>query len=554
MVASFNAVFSSRFARNVEPIYLVRIYVGALSGGVEGTDFFTFASKFAANLGYPASVSSVSSFALELDPVTRTFRTGNTSVLFKDDPAIRRLIVDHWLARKVVDVFLGDVGMSEGSFERMGRFVIRDIRKPDTAQILFEIVDPVTLIKHAEIDGWWINQHPLEILDDVLTRAGLSSLYDAASLDPETYDTSISHWNVSRTNKQVPNILLGSGLKGKENASTIIDQLLTLLGGSFIPDEDGVYTFRRYDAGQGIERTWRSTDVGDVRQVSSHDNTQNELSVTFGRSELYPEYVHTRRDETSISDLSISGVTDGVIAAEPIDTPWLNGIAYTTDTITPGATSFIVRYAGVAGICGCHYPSSAIRPTWAEPSNDRLVYVRLEIAGQSVIAPEIISINDITLSGLTTVYAEDGTTSYRRDLEFHIKDRALFGTEIPLGGAGNWGNGLIVKVVDLTIPIALAQQRLERFSRGAEILEVTTDLRQLDLSVGDFVAIVDDEPVGRNLDGSDASDTWEIIRKEVLPLDDSPRIQWTLCRVGSFEGSIVDESPTGTVETEFGDT
>lgn len=551
MVASFNAVFSARFARGVEPVYLVRIYIGALTGGVEGTDFFTFASKYTPEIDYPASVSSVSAFAHELDPVTRTFRSGNTTILFRDDPAIRALLTGYRVARKVVDVFLGAVGMSESSFERMGRFILRDVKKPGTAQIALDLVDPMEILTKVEIDGWWINQHPLEIIADVLTHAGLSSLYDAASLDPETYDTTISHWNVSRSNKLVPFVRVESGIKGKENALTIVEQLLEILGGSFIPDEDGIYVFRRYDSSQGIERTWRSTEIGDVRQVSSFENLQNEFSITFGRSQYYAGYQHTRRDDTSIGDLAVTGVSDGVIAANPIDSPWLNGIAYNIEIggITPSTTSIVVSYAGIAGICGCRYaPTTFLRPTWAEPSTDRLVYLRLEIEGQTAVPPEIVSVDDIVMSGTSYVYAEDGSTQYRVNLEFVFKDRALFGTSSP----SNWGPGLIVKVVDVTIPIALAQQRLERFSRGAEVIEVSTDLRQIDLSVGDFVAIVDDEPIGYGLDGSDAADTWEIVRKEVLPLDDSPRIQWTLCRVHtSFEGSIADDSPGGVVVDEF---
>lgn len=544
MVASFNAVFSAAFARNVEPIYLVRVYVGGLlGGGTEGVHHFTFASKFAANLGYPASVSSVSSFAHDLDPVTRTFKTGNTSVLFRDDPAVRRLLVEHRVARRVVDVLLGAVGMAESSFERLGRFVLRDVQKPDTAQLLFDLVDPLEILSTIEIDGWWINKHPLVIIEDVLTRAGMISLYDGGSLDPANYTDSISHWNISRSNKPIPFVLLESGLRGKENARTIVEQLLEILGGSFIPDENGIYVFRRYDPDKGIERTWRSPEIGQTRQVSTFENMQNEFSVTFGRSQYYPIYKHTRRDDAAVSDLAISGISDGVIAASPIDSPWLNGIAYTMDVggITPSTTSFIVQYAGIAGICGCGYAGNTfLRPFWAEPSSDRLVYLRLELGGQSVLAPEIISVDDIVMSGISYVFVEDGTTQYRVNLEFVIKDRALFGTTSP----ANWGPGEIIKVVDLTIPLALAEQRLRRFSRGAEVLEVSTDLRHLDLSVGDFVSIVDTEPVGYGLDGSNSDDTWEIIRKEVLPLDDSPRIQWTLCRVHTtFEGSIVDDSP-----------
>lgn len=555
---TYNDDWLRAFSRDgVQPVYLMRLYLDP-AGTEEGVDFFTFATH--PGFGYPASIADVRPFAFELDPVTREFRMGEVSVTIRDgqDRAFRDLAFDYRLRNKIVDLYLGAVGIEEASFERVARLMLGNAPKPSSQTIALSLVQPIELLREVEISGsealqgtgGWINRHPLELLEEFITRAGLTDLYDAASLDPSNYTASISHWNITRSNKQVAQVGLTTGLRGKANVYELVQEILVLLGGSFLPDEDGVSAFRRYDPGAGIERTWTGVDVGDsVEQTDTYGNVQNELTVTFGRTEYYPVFQHTRRDDESVAAHAVSGVTAGTVAGTPIDSAWLNGVAYHRDVagIPLAATSIIVRFGGVAGICGCHYDGDVhTRPSWAEPSVDRPVYLQIQRAGDPSSVPEIIRVEDIVQSGVATTAMDDGKT-YLTNLEFFIAARGEFGTTSTF-----WPPGEYQFVADLTIPIALAEQRLQRFSNGCPVITCRTSLRHMALNVGDFVGLVDPEPFGWKLDGSTAADTWEIIRKQVDPLGDTPGIEWTLCFVPpEFSGSIADDSPPSAYPVEL---
>lgn len=557
---TLNDAWVRAFSRDgVEPVYLVRIFLDP-AGATEGVDFFTFATHH--GFGYPASVADLRPFAFELDPVTRAFRVGATSVLFRDDGdrALREIMVNYRLRNKLVEIQLGAADLAVADFEPIARLMIANAPKPGGGPISLELVEPLMMLRELDLSGsealqgtgGWINYHPLELVEELLVRGGLTDLYSTASLDPSNYTSSFSHWNLSRSNKQIPNVQLNTGLRGTANAFDMLQELLVVLGGSFLPNAAGVSSFQAYDPTAGVQRTWTEADVGaSVKQEDTYGNIQNKLTVTFGRSEYYPVFQHTRRDDESVAAHATAGVTSGEIAGESIDTPWLNGIAYHRDVsgIPLGATSIIVRFAGIAGICGCHYLGNVhTRPAWAEPSASRPVYLKISRAGDPSSVPEIIRVEDIVQSGLTTVTADDAKT-YLRDLEFVIAARGELGTTPTF-----WNPGEIQHVADITIPVELARRRLERFSNGCPVVTCRTSLRHMDLSVGDFVALVDPEIVGYKLDGSDAGDTWEIIKKQVDPLGDLPGIDWTLCYVpAEFSGSIADDSPPEVEPAPYGE-
>ena len=73
----------------------------------------------------------------------------------------------------------------------------------------------------------------------------------------------------------------------------------------------------------------------------------------------------------------------------------------------------------------------------------------------------------------------------------------------------------LVAVFDVTIPFAIAEQRLARYAYGAPTCEMRVTLDQLAVQLGDFVTMDRPEFAFRNQDGADSSVVWEVVAREV---------------------------------------
>ena len=74
----------------------------------------------------------------------------------------------------------------------------------------------------------------------------------------------------------------------------------------------------------------------------------------------------------------------------------------------------------------------------------------------------------------------------------------------------------LVAVFDVTIPFAIAEQRLARYAYGAPTCEMRVTLDQLAVQIGDFVTLDRPEFAYRGgQDGADSSVVWEVVAREV---------------------------------------
>lgn len=518
--AAWLAAISDAGAR---PVWLMTVYAGLPSGASQ-----TLANQ--PGLGYPASIADVSSIASEIDPLTRAYRLGEISVTLRNDPVVRALVVSSRPYR-IADLSLGT---EAGGFERIGRFLIKGHTKDDGGALICTLVEPLALLRDKELTRGWALKHPLTIIRDIFAIANLTDWVDLASIDPTAHDAT-SHWVISRVinTADIPHVNVDSAMKSPGKAFDLIAELLELINCTLVPDENGIYSLLRYDPASGIQRTFTIRDVGTVREV--HDGTQNLINsqgVSFGRGAYYPGVTHTRSDASSVAAQAVTGYNDGVRAGPILDTPWLNGVMLCGDFPHDLAgetigTTLIIGYVW-AGLCTDG--NSTTRPT----------YLRVETLADPATY-EIIRVGTgAAYGGVQDLITEAAPALYYRSGIVYIFERGCFGTSstaIDIFGATDYE----CRVSDVTIPIALTNARVERFSNGAPVLELTTSLRHIDLDVGDFVALVDDSPVWFGHDGSGASDTWEIVRKELRVLDDSPGIVWTLCFVPpAFTGTVED--------------
>lgn len=140
---------------------------------------------------------------------------------------------------------------------------------------------------------------------------------------------------------------------------------------------------------------------------------------------------------------------------------------------------------------------------------------------------------------------------------YTLDQRALYGSTVTGGWEFNRGNLVseflffagvpnFVRIIDITIPVAMVQSRLERFANGCPVIKFRTSLRHVDLQVTDIITVTHPLYVEFKSDGSTSAIRWEIISKEIDMLGDSPGVIYTCARVGSpgSVSSIVSSAAT----------
>tara|TARA_Y100001973_G_scaffold16263_1_gene23595 strand:+ start:337 stop:2667 length:2331 start_codon:yes stop_codon:yes gene_type:complete len=87
------------------------------------------------------------------------------------------------------------------------------------------------------------------------------------------------------------------------------------------------------------------------------------------------------------------------------------------------------------------------------------------------------------------------------------------------------------RVVDVTIPVEMARQRISRYRYGAPQMNVRTTLRHIDLQIGDHISVdgINDQlaipMLGETRTASQSSIVWEVTSVEVRPFDTTPEIE-----------------------------
>lgn len=118
-----------------------------------------------------------------------------------------------------------------------------------------------------------------------------------------------------------------------------------------------------------------------------------------------------------------------------------------------------------------------------------------------------------------------------------------------------------IKATDMTGAYFINKRILDRCSYGMPVINISTSLKHIDLELGDFVSVTSSVYLAQAKNGSDTSTIFEIVRKEVILEEDSPRIDFQLAWVR--QGATPTSQPgtyiahdgrglTGTTATWFG--
>lgn len=512
----------------------------AVTPAPDQTGEVTFCSGGRPLFGHSAGVAELKPIGAELDPITREASSGDRSIVFDDEHLygpIRALMVSHTdLAGKLVQVRLGAVGLAETDFIGDGLYLIQEVT-PSQGRVELRCSDAAGILKDQDVQLNIINQHPLEAVETILVRCQVpEDLYDATSLEPTAFPD-IGHFIVTRgsivnTNGQS---FWGVPIDDPTNALELVNELCRLAGGSFLPDDTGVFAFRRYDFDASPEETWYEADVTNVEQPRNMENMANRVIVSGAPLEGTTRRLFQADDLNSQRRYTPAG-QPGRRFVESIDARWLNGIGHVhfPQTIDAGTLTLTLTFAMLNGFCGTAFDRpptdanlagiaagrnlSTDRPGYFLIFNNAgdLEYVRA-VAASVAVPPN----PQQSIASRVDPYTGDIIQVWDY-VTFTLDQRGIFGTT-----AQAW-TSQPTYVADATIAVDMVRRELQRRAHGMPVIELDTDFDKYRIAVGDKIALNHPRYLNHGANGADGTVRFEVTRKEADPRGSPPRIHWEL--------------------------
>lgn len=482
---------------------------------------------------YPASVASVGSFNFEIDPWDRRPKIGQVRVDFVADGWFRDLVVNNIVRGKACTISLGERSHAESSYEPLFYGVIDDYQSKYDGTGHIIVSDWFAMVRDAEIVGYWLGKHPLEIILDILqNKIGIAaSMIDSAAFDPTNYSTSISHWNLSRGGFRGETYSDDFTIREPTSAFKLIQELSTLMNGSTFVTELGKFTFKRFDESAGVSSSWSDQlTFTDIEFDQTSYNVKNRVTVSFWRRNYKTnnEGNYEANDTVSQSAHAFPGMSN-LIASDKIDTSWLtaHGIidADMTSSVPGVGATFGVSSGFVFGMSGTRWPSwpGGSQPATAQLSGSRTAFLAID--------DEIIEVDQCTVgtsNGRTHQITDPATgglvsVGLPYSVVFRVLARGAKGTT-----AAAHARATSSPITDMTIPIAMAESRIKRFSYGVPIIKTKTSFDYFHVEVGDMVTLISNNYFTYGNTGLDANTKWEVVGKKVETHTTEPGIEWTL--------------------------
>jgi hypothetical protein len=559
---------------------------------VSGED--TWASGDASTVFYPNSIVEVTPFASSIDPVTREVSVGDVEIVFAADGAMRDLIKRSRPKGKPVTLKIGAPEIQLSEFLQIGVFIIDEV-VPEYGSITLRCIEPFGYSLDAKVTGEFVCMHPLACIRKILSLADVPSRFiDDASLESTSLTSTISHWAVSRHNSPSAqigtyNLNTATGVNEPTKVKDLIDDLSRLMNGALRIREDGKYTFVFYNADASSVRHLTTDDVSDFEQVSTFENFHNRVTVegVIDPSEGERVPLFTAIDRISEMSSGVSGTNRNFTLT--IDSDWLGSVGFLHRNLSTASTTsdpLVVEMTSLVGFCGTR-PETTTEATLGQTqrtadtlSSTRTAFLMLtDGTNREIIEVESYRIsNAIDEFGVysvggdelpTTVFTEPALNNGANSGNKWLWRLGVFG--IKTGGRGAKSTTAIpwigtmnaptadasaptqgvrtVRVYDVTIPIAMAEARINRFAYGVPIARIRVHPRHVDLQLGDFITIDHGVYLAFSKDGADTNTVWEIISKEYQLTDDLPCVVLTLAWVRddvALTASVVYTAETGT--------
>ena len=536
------------------------------------------------SLTYPVGLAGPpSTVGSTVDPITRKSDSISEVVVDFRDKYLRPIVVSNRLKGQAITIKFGAAEIDESDFCYYGSGVIDKITGDGTGQVVtVQCLDAFSILKKTEITGSWADAHPLEILykgdgTGVIERCGVpDSLVDTTAFDPSSYTTTISHFNMCRAGFIET---IDWGITEPTSGLDIINEIATILNGTFLIDSDGKFTIKMFDSGASAAEIPRS-QIRSLNHVEDRQDIVNQVTVGFWRGgDIWKknetdmlEWVDNNTDSQTNYEYKNGGT--GRIFSHVVKTSWNNSFAQLVGTALPDDADVTFDLIGFSlwGFCGMRNSYGQAQPAECKLSAARPGYFMIRsLDNQNQI--EIIKVESmVPWNGFDKSPAVSEALLYHNEdnggaleLFWYFVRRATIAT-VTRGVLGtvalNWstiGGGI---VHDITMIVAMTEPIIARLGDGIDIIEVNTPMSEFEHEVGDLVAPVDNEFVSYGNDGLDGSVNFEIIQKEPRPEDEEitftmataatgtpTRLRTTVVR-NDFVGSLVQSRLNGDVSLQ----
>lgn len=518
----------------------------------------------------------VTPLAQEISPLSRRIQT-NAVFVTCQDKWIRPYLVNNRVKGQKVTIKLGAKSIAFADYVNYFVGIIDNVKPTGDGQtVVVTCLDLTSSIKSRDVVGYWNQIHPLDVIVELLGKGGIpSSQIDLVSFDPATAaNAPVGHFVVGRSE------VVGWGQDGTirdpSNPIDLINELLVMMNGSLVIQEDGQIAFKIFDAAAATVADWTDQHIDDFEQEDLDSNVINRVLVSFlGFPKEYSTTVISTSDSGAVTHQPVTktaqgfqldetasqtafehpDASDGGVYEARIPMPWVNGMFY-FDEDNPFQPADGVIRMNLAGqsICGFREFDAGPQPTEAVIGGARPAhfYIQGEIL-------EVTSIANLAF----------------QDSDYNQRDPALdFGSQFVqvtnLGGLydltvtraafGSVAAALDIigafsdYAIDITIPLYAAQRILERFAFGAFTVNLSTSLAEFDKQLLDLVTLDNRNFVGFGFDGIvAASGKWEIVSKVVEKDANPPRIAWRVMFVPTQVLTVAARSWLATHRGDFAD-
>jgi hypothetical protein len=488
-------------------------------------------------MSYPVSAGGVTPVKRAIDIVARKTNIGTVSLMLRNDAVVEGLVTGTRLKNKKCSIKIGFADIAEGAFEDYHTGVIAKTPKFIDSHYTLDVASLMILPRDFKVKNYFFNKHPLEIMKSVIDDSGIdSSFYNSAEYDPEsgTYSGTSSHYCISiGDSPYYEDNTIREPVEGKK----ILDEMLLIMNGQLTDDESGKLRFEEFSTGKSVSDSWTDDDIRDFKIVDFDANIANRVEVSFGKFRTdytgirYPEppmSVYESNNTDSQSALAYPGGSN-FIASRKLNSEWMNGIgALTEDLGTSSPASFGIGKFNIDGFCGARWPGF---PGGSQHASSILTVAR---TGFIKIEDELIEIQALSINNSfkrqESVWSpEDGLIDVVWRpwyAEVTVKTRGAKGTT-PAVHEPSWDAGEIL-VFDYTMAVNIAENIINRFSYGAKVIEVTTNLSKYAIQLMDFITITSSRYRGFGESSLTTGVKWQVIGKELILGESDTNIRWTL--------------------------
>ena len=479
-------------------------------------------------------LQSVTAVTQEYDPLERDLQVGTLQVEVIDNDYTRDLMssFSFYDADCLVYLLGPEVITTDAALIFRGR--VESVRAEE-GSIIFNITEYQSKLTNYKSLRTYVNDHPLEVLDQALQDVGI----DSAKIDSTTFSpgnfTDISHYCFSSygvndylSDSEQTNLpkepsegdilydIYSAEHAGFGVARILPDKFLKefqqLTQSIMLVDSSGKLKISKLDSSAAVTHHF-TVDEYHTFEQDPKPALYNVISIALGMGAN--ENKLTLKDATSITNYGerVAEINSVYLSPGTLAKP---NFLFNGNGITPNGE-------GTAGFAGTRNLVSG-QVTADKISTDRPFYAlfRREIIKSTAEAAQAVAF--IPLEN----YDENGDLSGYVDVAWGVDYDPI--ASRPFGGTQDTpGAGLPFMFSDITAAYNFATAALTRYSNGAPKITFSVGLEFINIELGDMISIDNDFFVSPELrlNALDSTVKFEVVGREILPVGDTVGVKLT---------------------------